>query len=207
MQVSSSVNAGYYNSYENRIESTLPPGYESRNVRRNTGSNSFAEEMNHVAQAGGSSSALVLHGADEESGDTLVSAWADNVDDFSVSVYKPTDFDAANPVYKVKVWDRAGNVTEQMIEVSKVNPENCNTIEMYAYTAYLDDTGEFEGALRKFISAKAQARTEQQNAGDYSLTEKIDWMEIIRRITQSQYDTNNLKGYMEWKKFLDFLED
>ena len=61
--------------------------------------------------------------------------------------------------------------------------------------------------MRKFISAKAQARTEQQNAGDYSLTEKFDWMEIIRRITKSQYDANNLKGYMEWKKFLDFLED
>ena len=74
MQVSSSVNAGYYNSYENRMESTVPPGYENRIVRKNTAPNSFAEETNHVAQAGGSSSALVLHGADEESGDTFVSA-------------------------------------------------------------------------------------------------------------------------------------
>ena len=128
MQVSSSVNARYYNSYENRMESTVPPGYENRIVRKNTAPNSFAEETNHVAQAGGSSSALVLHGADKESGDTLVSAWADNVDDFSVSVYRPLDFDATNPIYKVKVWDKAGNVTEKMIEVSKVNPENCNTI-------------------------------------------------------------------------------
>lgn len=191
----------------NRMESMVPPGYENRIVRKNTAPNSFAEEMNHVAQAGGSSSALVLHGADEESGDTLVNAWADNVDDFSVSVYKPKDFDADNPVYKVKVWDKAGNETEQMIEVSKVNPENCNTIEMYAYAAYLDDTGEFEGALRKFISAKAQARTEEQHVGAYDLTESFDWVEIIRRITQSQYDANNLKGYMEWKKFLDYLED
>lgn len=78
---------------------------------------------------------------------------------------------------------------------------------LYAYTAYLDDTGEFEGALSKFISAKAQARTEEQNVGAYALTENFDWMEIIRRITQSQYDTNNLKGYMEWKKFLDYLAD
>lgn len=94
-----------------------------------------------------------------------------------------------------------------MIDVSKVNPENCNTIEMYAYTAYLDDMGEFEGALRKFIPAKAQARTEKQHVGAYELTENFDWVEMIRRITQSQYDANNLKGYMEWKKFLDYLED
>ncbi len=39
-------------------------------------------------------------------------------------------------VYKVKVWDKAGNVTEQMLDVSKVNPENCKTVEMYAYTVY-----------------------------------------------------------------------
>ena len=45
------------------------------------------------------------------------------------------------------------------------------------------------------------------DAGYYSLTEKFDWMEIIRIITQSRYDANNLKGYMEWKKFLDFLAD
>lgn len=69
----------------------------------------------------------------------------------SISVYKTSDFDPANPVYKVKTWDREGNVTEQMVDVSKVDPKNCDTAEMYAYTANLKESGKgsFEDTVLK----------------------------------------------------------
>lgn len=55
----------------------------------------------------------------------------------SISIYKTRDFDAANSAYKVKIWDKSGNMTEWMVDVSKVDPGNCDTAEMYVYTAHL----------------------------------------------------------------------
>lgn len=34
----------------------------------------------------------------------------------------------------------------------------------------------------------------------------IDWAEIVNSIMQSKYSYGDLKGYMEWKKFLEFLD-
>lgn len=40
----------------------------------------------------------------------------------------------------------SGNVTEQVVDVSKADPKNCDTAEMYAYTANLKESekGSFE---------------------------------------------------------------
>ena len=40
---------------------------------------------------------------------------------YSLTVYQPNDFDPANPVYKVKAWDKDENVTERMVDVSKID--------------------------------------------------------------------------------------
>ena len=111
-------------------------GYETRRTERNVAGGKFAEQAAEAAQA-----TATLHGADEGTGDIAISSWADVVSGSSISVYKTQDFDASNPVYKVKTWDKSGNVTEQMVDVSKVDPENCDTAEMYAYTANLKESG------------------------------------------------------------------
>ena len=51
---------------------------------------------------------------------------------------------------------------EQMIDVSKVTPKNCDMAEMYAYTAYLKESGQgsFEDTVLKAVVAKAA-----ENAG------------------------------------------
>ena len=85
-------------------------GYETRRTGRNVAGGRFAEQAAEAAQA-----TATLHGADEGSGDIAISSWADVVSGSSISVYKTQDFDAANPVYKVKTWDKSGNVTEQII--------------------------------------------------------------------------------------------
>ena len=92
----------------------------------------------------------------------------------SISVYKTPDFDPANPVYKVKTWDREGNVTEQMVDVSKVDPKNCDTAEMYAYTANLKESGKgsFEDTVLKAAVAKAVKNAEQRNSGSWSFFNK-----------------------------------
>ncbi|RKJ48780.1 hypothetical protein D7X25_20295 [bacterium 1XD42-8] len=178
-------------------------GYETRRIERNVAGGKFAEQAAEAAQT-----TATLHGVDEGFGDIVISSWADVVSGSSISVYKTQDFDASNPVYKVKTWDKSGNVTEQMVDVSKVDQKNCDTAEMYAYTANMKESkkGSFEDTVLKAAVAKAVKNGEQRSAGSWSFSEKTDWAKIVNDIMQSEYRYEDLKGYMEWKKFLGFLE-
>ena len=107
----------------------------------------------------------------------------------------------------MKIWDQSGNVTERMVDVSKVNPKNCDTVEMYAYTANLKESGKgsFEDTVLKAVVAKS-VKDAESRSGTWSFSEKFDWTKIVNDIIQSEYQYGDLKGYMEWKKFLGFLE-
>ena len=178
-------------------------GYETRRTQKSVTGKNFAELSAEAVRA-----RAILHGADEDSGDTVISSWADVVSGSSVSVCKTQDFDAANPVYQVRIWDKSGNVTEQMVDVSKADPKNCDTVEMYAYTAHLKESGKgsCEDTVLKAAVAKAVKNAELRSAGSWSLSEKTDWVNIVNDIMQSAYRYGDLKGCMEWKKFLGFLE-
>ncbi|MCM1158838.1 MAG: hypothetical protein NC348_10115 [Clostridium sp.] len=181
-------------------------GYDTRKTERNPAGGNFADQ---AAQVTGKTQTATLHGANEGSGDIAVSSWADVVSGVSVSVYKTPDFDLKNPIYKVKTWDKSGNVTEQMVDISKVNPKNCNTAEMYAYTENLKESGKgsFEDTVLKAAVAKAVKNAEQRNSASWSFSEKMDWVKIVKDIMQSEYNYGDLKGYMEWNKFLGFLDN
>ena len=116
-------------------------GYETRKTERNVAGGNFAKQAAEAAQATGQTSTATLHGCDEETGDIAICSNVDVVNNSSITVYKTQDFDPGNPVYKVKTWDKDGNVTERMIDVSKVDPKNCDTAEMYAYTSHLKESG------------------------------------------------------------------
>lgn len=149
---------------------------------------------------------VVLHGEESEEDGKVVSAWACVTENTSMTVYQPKDFDPENPVYKVKVWDAKGNVTERMVDVSKVDPGNCDTVDMYAYSAHLSKSGKCPDALMKFMSAHAHHKDECGNYGPDNLFDKEDWLEIVKRIMQMQYKAGNLKGYMDYKRFLGALQ-
>lgn len=180
----------------------LAAGYEVRRTEKDAAGRSYAKQAAEAAHT------AALHGAEEGTREIVVSSWADVVSGSSMSVYRPQDFDAANPVYKVRTWDRSGNVTEQTVDVSKVDPKNCDTAEMYAYTAHLKESGKgsFEDTVLKAAVAKAVKNAEQKSAGAWSFSEKTDWVKIVRDIMQSEYCYGDLKGYAEWGKFLGFLE-
>lgn len=182
--------------------SEYPAGYDLKKTERK------AAEGNFAAQAAGQVRTATLHGAEEGSGDTTISSWADVSGGTSISVYKTQDYDPENPVYKVKAWDQSGNVVERMVDVSKVNPQNCDTAEMYAYTAYFKESGQgsFEDTVLKAVVAKAAENAEQRSSGSWNFSEKTDWVEIVNEIMQSEYRCRDLKGYMEWKKFWGFLD-
>ena len=89
-------------------------GYETRRARRN-----YADQMcNMVPAAQSFGGTFELHISNDKDGKAIGSMCGA---DYSLTVYQPKDFDPANPVYKVKVWDKDGNVTERMVDVSKVD--------------------------------------------------------------------------------------
>lgn len=181
--------------------------YETRKAERSVAEGNFAKQAAKAAQAAGQTQTATLHGADEGLGDITIFSGAELVSGSSYSVYKTQDFDPGNPVYKVKIWDKSGNVTEQMIDVSKVDPKNCDTAEMYAYTANLKESGKgsFEDTVLKGVVAKAVKDAESRSAA-WSFSEKFDWTKIVNDLMQSSYHYGDLKGFMEWKKFLGFLD-
>lgn len=149
----------------------------------------------------------ILHGSDKGTGDIAVSSWADVVSGSTSTIYKTKDFDPENPVYKVKTWDAAGNVTVRMIDISKIDPKNCDTVEMYVYTANLKENGkgDFKETVLKAAIAKAVKNAEQKSVGSWNFSAKINWIDTVKDIMQSTYSFGNFKGYLEWKKFFECL--
>lgn len=150
---------------------------------------------------------IVLHGEESAEDGTVVSAWACVTGNTSMTVYQPHDFDPAHPVYRVKVWDSHGNVTERMVDISEVDPANCDTIDMYAYATWLSKSGKCPDALQNFMFAHAHHKDQGGNHGNGSLFDKEDWMEIVREVMEMQYRAGNLKGYIDYKRFLGVLEE
>ena len=181
-------------------------GYDTRKTERNVAGGNFAKQAAEASQAAGKATAT-LHGAEEGSGDITIFSGAEVVSGSSYSVYKTPNFDSENPVYKVKIWDKSGNVTERMVDVSKVDPKNCDTVEMYAYTADLKESGKgsFEDTVLKAVVAKS-VKDAESRSGTWSFSEKFDWTKIVSDLMQSSYYYGDLNGYMEWKKFLGFLD-
>ena len=181
-------------------------GYETRKSEKNVAEGNFAKQAAEAAQAAGQETA-VLHGTDEGSGDITIFSCAEVVSGSSISVYKTQDFDPENPVYKVKIWDKSGNVTERMVDVSKVDPKSCDTVEMYAYTANLKESGKgsFEDTVLKAAVAKS-VKDAERRSGAWSFSEKFDWTKIVNDLMKSAYNYGDLKGYMEWKMFLGLLD-
>lgn len=173
-------------------------GYETRRTERNTTGKSFSGQMSNVKSTQGTG--IALHISNPEDGEAIGSM-GDH--DSSVTVYKTKDFDTANPVYKVKIWDAAGNVTERLVDISKVNPRNCDEIDMFAYSSHLADSGKCPNAQRAFMGAKSNRDSLNSNG---SLFDKENWMDIAREIMQMQYHAGNLKGYLDYKQFWDFME-
>ena len=89
--------------------------YTPEKTKGNVANNNFSQQINQAK-----ANVYTLHWFDTTEGDKPLGALGDKGNS-SITVYKPKDFDPENPVYKVKVWDADGNMTERMVDVSKVD--------------------------------------------------------------------------------------
>lgn len=175
------------------------PVYTTGKVTRNVPNNSFSQQINQ-AKAGNTHT---LHWFDTSEGDTPLGALGDKGNS-SITVYKPKDFDPENPVYKVKIWDAEGNVTERMVDVSKVDAKSSDRADMFAHACYLTDSGQYPEAQNTFC--RIPTSDEQLgNVSDSFKAEKYNWLELAKSFMQMQYGAGNLKGYLDYKKFVDFF--
>ena len=186
------------------ISTNYSAAYDAEKAQKVGSTGDFAEKIAGAAQANGTGATTAAHGSDEESGDVAVFRVLYTNSGIKYTVYKTQDFSPENPIYKVKMWDSEENMTERLIDASKVNPRNSDTFEMEVYAAYLMETGKgsFEDTVNRVSTAKSGANSSA--VWDYS--QKVNWVEAVRNVMQSVYNYGDLKGYMEWKKFLSFLE-
>ncbi|MDE7479056.1 MAG: hypothetical protein K2M91_14140 [Lachnospiraceae bacterium] len=148
------------------------------------------------------SGAFELHISNEQDGEAIGAACGT---DYSLTIYKPKDFDPENPVYKAKIWDKEGNVTERMVDVSKVDPRNSDFIVMFAYSSYLSASGECPSAQSSFMSSSGnQHGMDDRTYKDLFM--ETDWISALADAMQTQYQAGNMEGYLAYKPFWDFLK-
>ena len=175
------------------------PVYTPCKAKGNVSNNNFSQQINKTKTG----SMFTLHWFDTPEGDKPLGALGDEGNS-SITVYKPKNFDLENPVYKIKIWDAEGSVTERMVDVSKVDVKNSDKADMFAYACYLTDSGQYPDAQNTFC--RIPTSDEQSgNLSDSFKAGKFNWVELAKSFMQMQYDAGNFKGYLDYKKFVDFF--
>lgn len=146
----------------------------------------------------------------DEDCEKLVGASLDNRNGNAISVFKPKNFDEENPMYKVKTWDAYGNMEEKYIKVSEVDPKNADYDEMFAYTSYLSDSGKYPDAQQRFMMARAVEEAVRDYNGvprDDLYNAKTNWVEMVKKAMDMQFNCGNKEGYLKFKGFWDYLNN
>ena len=190
------------------VTTNYSAAYDTEKAKNAGIDNNFAKEIANAAQAKNTGETSAAHGSDEESEDTAVFRVLYTDSGIKYTVYKTKDFSPENPIYKVKIWDEEDNTTERLIDASKINPRNCDTFEMEVYAAHLKETGkgDFVSSVLSAAIAKAASQANQKSTVSWDYSTRINWVNAVKYAMQSSYNYGDFKGYMEWKKFLSFLE-
>ncbi len=181
--------------------------YNYTNKVRNNNGKSFGAAIGNVTEM--PSPNLTLHMSKEGDVEKSVGAWANPNAGRSITLYQPQDYDPANPVYKMKIWDMDDNLLEErFIDINSIDPNNADSYEMYALSVYGEKSGKCPDAVARFTMMHAKQEIEQTaQHGSYSLDAKEDWMGILNDILKEQFDMGFMDGYLKNKAYLDFLTD
>lgn len=172
----------------------------------NTGNAAQTENTGRAQSTG-----FTLHIGSGENTDRMLSAVAGRGKG-GMTVFEPADFNPEQPMYKVCIWDKDGNMTERMVDLAKVDAHDSDQAEMFAYSCYLSDSGQYKEAAVTFMRARgylydnvSDGDMDTELTGTVAQT-KRDWTKLAAFCMQMQYDGGNLKGYLEYKKFVDYFD-
>jgi len=176
--------------------------YGTKKVEKKTGNTSSIGEFSETVQRSEMpSGAFELHISNDQDGEAVGAVCGR---DYSLTVYKPKNFDPANPVYKAKIWDKDGNVTERMVDVSEVDPKNSDYIDMFAYSSHLSASGECPSAQSSFTQS-ARNQHGLDDRGFQDLFQETNWVSALADAMQTQYQAGNIEGYLDYKPFWEKL--
>lgn len=202
---------GVYPGYFNTGRSTFP----AANTQDSAGQMVFSDVLQrafrvktpaNTTPTTKSPTGLKLHGkADADAGEQVVGSFINAQAGTSSAIYKPKDFDQSNPVYHVKTWDMDGNMTERMVDISKINYRNSDAVDMYTYSWHLNNSGQYPQAQLKFAVANAYQQALLGNSYQACMPTKTNWVNVVNSLMQTQYNAGNLQGYLDYSKFLGFL--
>ncbi len=180
--------------------------YNYTNKVQNNNGKSFGAAIGNVTEM--PSSNLTLHMSKEGDVEKSVGSWANPNAGRSITLYQPQDFDPANPVYKMKVWDMDDNLLEERnIDINSIDPNSADSYEMYALSVYGEKSGKCPDAVARFTMMHAKQEIEHTaQYGSYSLETKEDWMGILNDILKEQLDMDFMDGYLKNKAYYEFLE-
>lgn len=178
-------------------------GYGLGGVNRSTAGLNFSDVFQKAAATGRT---FTLHGkADAGTGEQVVGSFVNVQAGTSSAIYKTEDFDAANPVYHVKTWDMDGNMTERMVDISKINSRSSDDVDMYTYSWHLNNSGQYPQAQLRFAAARAYQQALLGNSFQTGIPATTNWVNVVNSLMQTQYNAGNWQGYLDYKKFLGFL--
>lgn len=186
-------------------------GYGLGGISQRTAGLNFTDAFwsavnNRSSVRASSSTEMKLHGkADADTGEQVVGSFVNVQAGTSSAIYKTKDFDASNPVYHVKTWDMEGNMTERMVDLSKFNPRKCDDVDMYTFSWHLNNSGQYPQAQLKFAAARAYQQSAQKNGFQSYVPTQTNWVNVINSLMLMQYNAGNFQGYLDYNKFLGFL--
>ena len=181
--------------------------YNYKNKVQNNTGKAFGTAIGNVTEM--PSQNLTLHMSKEGDAEKSIGSWANANTGQSITIYQPQDYDPANPVYKMKIWDKDDNLIEERnIDINSINPNNADSYEMYALSVYGEKSGKCPDAVARFTMMHAKQEAEQTaQHGAYSLDTIENWLEILKDFMKQQYEVGNIQGYMNAKKYYDFLSE
>lgn len=91
-----------------------------------------------------------------------------------------------------------------------MDPKNSDYCEMFAYSSYLSDSGKYPDAQANFMMAKGVDDACRDFNGiprnDF-YGAKANWLEVVKKAMDMQFDCGNKAGFLKFKGFFDYLNN
>lgn len=81
---------------------------------------------------------------------------------------------------------------------------------MFAYSSYLTESGKYPDAQQRFMMAKGIEDAVMNYNGvsvDDLYNGKKNWVEMVKKAMDMQFDCGNKEGYLKYKNFWDYLNN
>ena len=116
----------------------------------------------------------------------------------SVNIYKTMNYSEENPLYVIKGLDAEGNEFEEMVDASKINPNNCSFNELMVLNVETGHT-----SPKDYLRAVAV----RANADADSYFEKADYISYAQALMEDYKTLGNWDSYLAMDTWVQSLLD